>query len=98
MQDFHKRMSNKLGALKNIDKTIQELQELTEKLRDWKTFYFNGDLRSPDFKECMEDIQEERADVGIMLERLDHVLNFNNSENKFIETTKINRTIERYLT
>ncbi len=97
MKDFHKQMSNKLGALKNVDKTIQELEELQEKLRDWKTLYYQGAVDSPDFRDCMDDIQEERVDCGVMLERLDEVFNFSVSENKFIETSKINRTSELYL-
>ena len=97
MKDFHEQMSKKLGALKNVDKTIQELQELTEKLRDWKMFYFMEDYNVDLLKDCLNDIQEERCDVEVMLQRLDEVFNFKHSENKFIETSKTNRTIERYL-
>ena len=97
MKDFHKQMTKKLGAMENVDKTIHEVGELIEKLRDWKVFCFLGATDSPDFRKCMESIQEERVDVSIMLKRLDYVLNFTNQENKNIATKKINRTIERYL-
>ena len=97
MLDFHKQMIDELGVLKNVDKTIQELQELQEKLRDWKSLYFADNLVSNDLKECMKEIKEERVDVEVMLERLDTIFNFTEDEKQFIKTRKINRTIKRCL-
>ena len=97
MKDFHKQMSIKLGTLKNVDKAIQELEELQENLRDWKILYLSGNENSSDMKHILDNIQEERIDVSVMMQRLDCIFNFTKQDNKNIAVSKINRTIERYL-
>lgn len=97
MKDFHKQMIAKQGEIATVDKVIQEHIEYIEKLRDFKTLYFIGAFDSSEMKDCIKNIQEERVDCSVMDDRVDAMFNFTPQENKNIATTKINRTIERYL-
>ena len=97
MKDFHEQMIRKQGDLETVNKAIEEHQELINKLNDWKILYYMGDTNSINMRNCLDHIQEERVDVGVMLQRLDKFFNFTKQENQNIATPKINRTIERYL-
>ena len=98
MKDFHEKMIEKQGALDTVDKTIQELTELIEQLRNWKIVYINKPA-TPKFLlvKIIDHIQEECVDSMVMIKRIIKLFGFKKTENDFIETSKINRTIERYL-
>lgn len=97
LKDFHEQMIKKQGELETVNKTIEELQELTNKLNDWKTLFYIGAVDSIDMRNTLDHVQEERVDCSVMLKRLDKLFNFTKQENKNIAVTKINRTIDRYL-
>ncbi len=63
---IHQELFNKKGEISNINKVIQELNELAEELRDYKTAYING-TQPVNFS----NILEERCDVENCLEKLD---------------------------
>lgn len=98
MEDFNKYMVDKLGYIPNIDKTIQELNELAEALRVYRTML----MINPECKDkilesgLVSHIKEERVDVSVMLKRLDHIFGFKIEDLKKIKINKINRTKLRY--
>ncbi len=96
-KDFHNKMIEKQGTLETVNKTIQEYMEYIEALRDFKSLALAGDVDSSEMKNVLDRIQEEGVDSGVMKDRINILFNFMDQELEFIKTTKINRTIERYL-
>lgn len=84
IREIHIKTIEKYGRLDNINKAIQELNELIEELRDKK----NGEKNS-------HKIQEEIADVRNMCDKLEIIFNLNPKETKEIQLNKMVRTLQR---
>jgi len=84
LKDIHKQTIDKYGYTVNVNKAIQELQELCEELRDNK----NGAANHG-------NIMEEIADVRNMLDKLIIMYNYDSVEIAEIQVNKMRRTHER---
>lgn len=84
IREIHIKTIHKYGYMANINKAIQELNELIEELRDKK----NG---------CKNSlaIQEEIADVRNMCDKLEIMFDIDTAETKEVQINKMARTLHR---
>jgi NTP pyrophosphatase (non-canonical NTP hydrolase) len=85
IKDIHIKTIQNYGITDNINKAIQELNELIEELRDYK----NNVGRN------VNNIKEEIADVRNMLDKMILICKIDPSEVKSIQKDKMKRTLER---
>jgi len=82
--EIHQKTIERYGVNAMINKTIQELMELAEALRDYKIKPAN-----------IPSIIEERVDVEKMLNKLDYIFMISDEEKQRISNEKMKRTLER---
>ena len=80
----HKETIDKYGQVANVNKAIQEFNELIEELRDWKIGFKNK-----------ENIIEEIADCYNMLDKMQIMFKVPASQIKDIKVSKMKRTVKR---
>ena len=80
----HKETIEKYGKVAMVNKSIQEINELIEELRDYKSSHDNK-----------HEIIEEIADCYNMLDKLVILFDFNSKEVVEIKNNKMIRTIAR---
>lgn len=73
---------------------IEEMAELTQAINKFWRACGNGQLTEKSFKECLENLTEEMADVQIMLWQIEYLLSAENMIEEMIEK-KLNRQLKR---
>lgn len=73
---------------------IEEMAELTQAINKFWRACGNGQATEKDVGECLENIQEEIADVQIMLWQIEYLLSAENMIEEMIEK-KLNRQLKR---
>ena len=73
---------------------IEEMAELMQAINKLRRSIGHGQLTEKSFKECLENLTEEMADVQIMLWQIEYLLSAENMIEEMIEK-KLNRQLKR---
>ena len=73
---------------------IEEMAELMQAINKLWRAIGHGQLTEKSFKECLENLTEEMADVQIMLWQIEYLLSAENMIEEMIEK-KLNRQLKR---
>lgn len=73
---------------------IEEMAELMQSINKLWRSIGHGQLTEKSFKECLENLTEEMADVQIMLWQIEYLLSAENMIEEMIEK-KLNRQLKR---
>jgi hypothetical protein len=91
-EEVHMLTIKELGVLENVDKTIQEMEELTKCLVNYKIMYIAGTVDDEIKDEIYRNIEEEIVDVRKCLNKMVLMMGLNVNRMLRIGKRKMKRT------